>query len=214
MTSLAIYIGFTACWAFTWVVTYAQSKDSNKEASIEAWSKCHILHDLHAYILCIASFCSLQHWVEESIILSFTLGYFTVDLMDCILRRDVQFFIHAILSIVLIGGSAIHPAHRELRSASKGCLLELSTPFLHRWQRTKGKVDFYVFYALFFLCRIIWLPYFLYNTYLTMGFLEATVACGFVFFFLQLTWFRKLTQMALNYKSREDLQEQSRKKID
>lgn len=87
--------------------------------------------------------------------LCFTMGYFTVDVLDCLARKDGNFLVHAMLSMLLVGGTSMHPVHRKLRSASKGSMVELSTPFLHRWKRSKARGDFYVFYVLFTLCRIV-----------------------------------------------------------
>ena len=107
---------------------------------------------------------------------------------------------HAVLAILLIWGGSKHAIHGELRSVSKGCLVEVCTPFLHKWQRTKSKRDYTIFYILFFFCRVVWVPYFLYETQKYMGFLEVTVFVGYVFCLLQLAWFTKMTQILLNYK--------------
>ena len=102
--------------------------------------------------------------------------------------------------LALVCGTSLHPVHRQLRSASKGSIVEFSTPFLHRWKRSKARGDFLVFYVVFLLVRVVWVPYFLYETYVYMGYLEATVMCGYVFCVLQLVWFYKLTLIAVDYK--------------
>ena len=94
----------------------------------------------------------------------------------------------------------MHSIHGKLRSVSKGSLVELSTPFFHKWQRTKRKRDYAIFYIVFFFCRLVWVPYFLYETQKYMGHLEQTVAVGYVFCLLQFAWFFKMTHILANYK--------------
>lgn len=112
--------------------------------------------------------------------------------------------VHAILSILLIAGSYLHPIHGRLRSASKGSLVELSTPFYHQWKQTKRKSHFIMFYMIFFFCRVFWVPFFLYKTQVYMGELEITVGVGYLFCVMQFIWFYKLTQILIGYENKKE----------
>lgn len=162
-------------------------------------------------VLCSLAIFSLMHRIEEYHLLAASFGYFTIDFFDCIIRKDYMFTFHAILSVGLTYGCSLHPVHGKLRSASKGSLVELSTPFLHSWKRNKTKESYVRFYLLFFLCRVLWVPYFLYDTQVYMGELEATVLVGYVFWGLQLVWFAKMTQILITYKSDTPQSKASRK---
>jgi len=38
-------------------------------------------------------------------------------------------------------------------------------PFLNHWKKSKSYPSYIVFFVVFTLCRVIWVPYFIYKTY-------------------------------------------------
>ena len=187
----------------SWIVAYAHCYINL--GGKQAFSKTLVLHDFHAVGCCVLASMSIyfndEKIFSELIPLSFTLAYFVVDLTDCIIRRDIPFFIHAILSVLLSVGCGLNPLHRSCRSCSRGALTELSTYNLHKWQNTKSKSDFIIFFVMFTACRIIWIPYFVWHVYLVSGF-DYQVMGGICIFFLNLFWWFRMIQILSKYEDR------------
>jgi hypothetical protein len=187
---------------FGWVVTYIYHFTRGGK---HAFAKNLILHDLHAVGVCILASLSIffkdDAVFSEFITLSFTMSYFIVDFVDCVIRRDIPFLIHALLSLVTILGCGLNPIHRSYRSASRGALTELSTYSLHKWQNTKSKTDFIIFFVLFTACRIFWIPYFMWGAYGVSGF-DFQVIGGISIFLLNLFWWFKMISILRNYEDR------------
>jgi hypothetical protein len=167
-----------------------------------------VVHDVHAIGMVIC--CALSLYFKDDDKFSeltpmlFTLSYFFVDLFDCLVRLDGAFTVHALLSIGVCLTSASHPIHLRLRSVSQGGLTELSTYPLHQWQRSKSRQDFLVFALLFTLCRIIWIPYFIYHVYIELGYIDFQIVGGMGLFFLNFTWWFKILNILFNYKEKKD----------
>lgn len=78
-------------------------------------------------------------------------------------------------------------------------------PFLNRWKKTKTKKDFVIFFIVFTVCRIIWVPYFLYQTYaIHLKRIDWLLYPSIAFMVLQLAWYAKACKMFVNYKVPDD----------
>ena len=156
-------------------------------------------------ILSVANLCINNDSVlPESIILSWGIGYFLADLIDCIVRRDFMFTIHSILALALMPFGW----EEELYSKKAGSLayfIEFSSPYFHKWSQSKKKSNFIVFIVTFFVCRIIYVPIFFKlivavdNSFLMVGII--------LFYFLNIAWFAKALSMLFNYKDDTDSRE-------
>jgi hypothetical protein len=70
---------------------------------------------------------SLNRIIPESVPICWSVSFFVVDLIDCIVRGEAMWFVHAVISLALNLLTAQFPMHRKLRSVSKGFFAEAST---------------------------------------------------------------------------------------
>jgi len=121
-----------------------------------------------------------------------------VDLYDCIRRKDWVFTGHAIITLTLNVGTHTSPIHYALRSASKGYMTEISSPFYRWWTVTKSFHVYVIFYVLFFLCRLVWVPIFLKNAFSVAGY-DWLLYASILFYVLNLGFFQEMTKILLHY---------------
>jgi hypothetical protein len=149
-------VAFLLTFSTAWVSLYLRQVSSSGKAGFNDSKSIHIFHSIATSILATTVLCLDA---DEALPTLFSGSYFVVDLVDCLIRKDMIFLAHAIISLVLcIMGYAI-PELRAIKLASRGLLCELSTPLLYRWQRTKTKMDFTYFCIVFTVVRPIWLGF-------------------------------------------------------
>ena len=197
-------VTFTICCTTFWLCVWAYTNYRMK--SFKAFSRYFPVHDFFCITYFLLASLSLYFDDEtdfsERIPILFAISYFAVDIIDCIFTKDIAFLVHAILSLALNVSCLRTPLHLSLRSVSKGALIEISTPFLHKWHTSKKKIDFQVFLAVFTVSRMIWFPYFLWGTFTVGG----APKNGIIFplcvllFTLQFFWWFKMGNMLLNYR--------------
>lgn len=70
----------------------------------------------------------------------------------------------------------------------------LYQPFLNYWKISKSYTSYVIFFISFTLCRIVWVPYFIYTTYAIHlhGQIDILIWPSLVFYALQLAWFAKM----------------------
>ena len=151
--------------------------------------------------------------LNQMIVISWATGYFTADLVDCVVRLDPMFIIHAIVGFGLIWLCSIEPYYTA-KAASKGYFVELSSFAFQKWRVTKTKNDFVKFLISFFLSRIVYTPIFLlkllninWKDMPTVG-IWACVS----FYIMQCIWFGKGLQMYFNYKEEKNIVEPNKEK--
>lgn len=158
------------------------------------------LHSIPGCILAVATIMvNDERILKEVFLLSWTQGYFIIDLLYSIGDKDIPFTFHAISSL---GLSILNSTGKlyALNATSKGFLCELSSPFYQKWMKTKKKSHFQQFCFMFFVFRIVYIPFFLYTC--REG-ITRTVAMGSAaFYVLNLIWFVKGLKMLLNYKEK------------
>lgn len=161
----------------------------------------------HSMILVVLAAISLyfndENICSEATPLDFSFSFFVIDLLDCVIRGDAIFTVHAVISLALNYLTA-RPVHFQLRSGSKGSLAELSTPLYYLWKKTKRKRHYQYFGVVFFLSRLVWVPYFVYRTLEVTGFDDIVIWASIAFIMLQCVFFYKYLVLLLNYKEPSD----------
>lgn len=100
---------------------------SPKTGKPDGFGESTFISNLHSVPLCILAFLSLQHVIPESVPLCWSFAFFIVDLLDAVVRGEIMWMIHAIISLALNVLTGSHVRHRALRSVSKGFFAEAST---------------------------------------------------------------------------------------
>ena len=123
------------------------------------WLRIHNVHNGMAIVLGATSlYLQNEEIFRERIPILWSVGYFVVDLFDCMYRMDVQYTFHAAVCLTLGCANYCSPLLQQLRMNSKATMCELSTPFMHWAKLTRKPIHFALFGMVFTLCRIVWLP--------------------------------------------------------
>lgn len=87
-------------------------------------------------------------------------------------------------------------------------------PFLNYWKKSKSYPSFLTFFISFTVCRMIWVPYFVYNTYIIQlhGDIDILIWPSVLFYVLQAVWYIKMCGMVVNYKEGGDKKKKKGKK--
>ena len=143
----------------------------------------------HAIVSCV-----LVSFGKDVIAIYFSGAYFILDLLACIYKRDIAFTFHAVLSILMISLCAMgmFVDQRPVRLL----FAEVSTPLLYAWKENKQKNTFGAFIAVFFVCRILLIPYVLLDLLGAGRYLMLPV----LWYILNLLWFYKLWNLYHDYK--------------
>lgn len=200
---LAIWVaGFSYCYL---------PPSASTRPTFHKWQAFHNFHNFGGMGLAFASLYFDDDTIfNERISILWTFGYFCVDLVDTLLRRDVAFSLHAILCLVLGMGCYTSPIFRLLRINSKALLCELSSPLMHVAKRTREPLHFLLFAIVFFLCRIVWLPYFLSELrFFDLKWFDFRIYFLVGFYLLNLYWFYKIVRLLV----REARKETKKKKL-
>lgn len=169
----------------------------------------NFLSNLHSGLICILALLSLHRAISESIPLCYSSSFFVADVIDeAFVNRDVMWTMHGIISLALNLGTAMSPQHRELRSVSKGYLVEGSTLPFNYWKGSKSYASYVAFFFSFTVCRVLWVPYFLYDSYMTKlnGELDFLLYPSAMFCVLNGAWYFKMCQMLVNYRLPKEMQ--------
>lgn len=149
-------------WIGCFVYCYLPSE--KERPTFVKWTAMLNLHNNTAITLALLSiFINDDAIFNERIPILWSLGYFGVDLIDCLVRLDWEYSLHAIFCVVLGVSNYISPVCRVLRMNSKAQLCELSSPFLYLAKSTRKPLHFAIFALVFTLCRILWVPLMLYQ---------------------------------------------------
>ena len=96
---------------------------------------------------------------SERVVVLFSLSYFSVDILDCLQRDDLSYFIHGLLSLGLSLVNYTTPLCRQIRTNSRAAMCQLSSPLMHNAKVTHSHLMGLAFMIVFTRCRIIWIPY-------------------------------------------------------
>jgi hypothetical protein len=100
---------------------------SPKTGKPDGFGESTFISNLHSVPLCILALLSLKHVIPESIPLCWSISFFIVDLLDAVVRGEIMWIVHAIISLALNVLTGRNAKHRVLRSVSKGFFAEAST---------------------------------------------------------------------------------------
>ena len=100
---------------------------SPKTGKPDGFGESTFISNLHSVPLCILALLSLKHVIPESIPLCWSISFFIVDLLDAVVRGEIMWIVHAIISLALNVLTGRDAKHRALRSVSKGFFAEAST---------------------------------------------------------------------------------------
>lgn len=100
-----------------------------------------LISNLHSVPLCVLAALSIAELIPEAVPVCWSVGFFVVDLVDCVTRRDLMWTVHAVISLVLNVATGFVPRHIVLRSRSRGFLTEASTVRLKLLKRGERSGD-------------------------------------------------------------------------
>jgi len=120
--------------------------------------------DLHGAGAAVFSVLSLSGLTPEALTVAWSWPYFAVDLVKCAMDRDVPFFVHHALSLLVAGAGYNEP---QLGLAGKGAsrvmLIEWSALMLAHWNRDRSSRGRYVALVVgYFFNRIVYLGHLVY----------------------------------------------------
>ena len=143
----------------------SSSSSSSKEKASKEKLSYHNLTALHNFFNIsgvVASLFALyvndDDVLRERVLCMYTWSYFSVDLVDCLIRGDVPFTFHAIFSIIITYWHFTIPICGLVRNQARSLLLETSSPFLLLAKRTRNPLHFAIFAAVFFVVRVLGVP--------------------------------------------------------
>ena len=96
---------------------------------------------------------------EQAVVECSFMYFFSDTIMSALARKWDVVFAHHVPSLILFGSQVVLPSMQENYWGSRILLIELSTPLLTRWRRSKRKDHFQQFMLVFFLVRVCYLPY-------------------------------------------------------
>ena len=115
-------------------------------------------HDLHAVLVSAMCLLSMAHAIPEIAVLHFSTSYFLADTLESVMAKKFDMVVaHHLPSLALFGAQPLFPQMLSLRYGSRLLIIEVSTPLLTRWRRSKRKDHFQQFMAVFFLMRVVYL---------------------------------------------------------
>ena len=195
-----LLIPFLAGWALVYAYCF-------HKGGIESFARSSSAHQGHALIVCCLSAISLYHdddtKFSESIPILFSTSYFVMDFVDCLVRVDGMFLVHAMAAIALGCCGYISGPFRDVRLMSRGYMIELSNIQLHRWKKTKTRQDFAFLVALFTATRIMYLPISILREVADIiGVKNVVFGILLVLQCLQVGWWVKMIDMLLSYKTK------------
>jgi hypothetical protein len=183
---------------------------SQRGIEFHKWVLLHNVHNLTAIALATASlYFNDDSIFNERIPILFSLSYFCVDLIDCIIRLDYAFTAHAFFCLTLGAANYTTPALRSIRSNSKACMFELSSPFLHLSKKTRHPLHFLLFVFVFTCCRMIWIPIIIMQVHEAgMPFpvdIRQTLIAGF--YLLNCYWYFKMLRIVYDAATGKNIEE-------
>ena len=201
-----LYLINLAGWISSWVICFQRGGNN-----IQAWGHSSLMSDVNSIPLVVMAILSLLQVIPEAIPWAWSSAFFTVDTVDSIIRRDFPFFAHGAISLFLNIVTEQSSQHAKLRFLSRGYLTEFSTPFLNRWKRTHTKRDYVLFFVAFTCCRILWVPWFVWEMKSLLG--ADYIYYGSLFFYLiQLVWYFKMIPILLHYKVPDEVKRYKKQK--
>jgi hypothetical protein len=181
--------------ATIWISTFLYCKVYGH--SFHRWYTLHNFHNFGAMMLGVCSIYYNNDTIfHERITILWSIGYFIIDLFDCILRMDIVYALHAVFCLSLGIMCYCHPIYMMLRMDSKATFCELSNPFMHLAKQTRRSSHFLMFAIVFTCCRIVWLPYLAYQLWMVgITPTDPKQLCLLAFYGLNCFWYYKILRI-------------------
>lgn len=125
--SLGIVILLLIAFLSVFLIGYYQTVLSPLTGSPNGFGTSITISNLHSVPLVLMASLSLYEVLPEVYPLCWSVAFFIVDLIDCVVRREGMWIAHAVISLVLNVLTGWNTQHRALRSVSKGFFAEAST---------------------------------------------------------------------------------------
>jgi len=179
---------------------YCYLPSEKERPTFAKWTAMLNFHNYVAISLALLSiFINDDALFNERIPILWSLGYFGVDLVDCLIRLDWEYSLHAIFCVVLGVSNYISPVCRVLRMNSKAQLCEVSSPFLYLSKSTRKPLHFALFALVFTLCRVVWVPFLLYQVkQYGLEWTDYRVVFLILFYCLNVFWWFKIIRILVN----------------
>ena len=160
----------------------------------------HNLHNGGAIFLGLVSIYNDNDAVfNERIPILWSVGYFAVDILDCTLRGDWIYLLHGAFCFGLGLANYTTPLCRQMRMNSKATLCETSNPFMHLAKKTRNPLHFALFAFVFTICRILWLPFLMWQVHQAgMAWTDWRLLGVGAFFGLNFYWYIKIWKILLD----------------
>ena len=157
------------------------------------------IHSVHGVVITAMSLASIAGLISEEAVYLLSVTYFCLDAVDSVrVRKYLMLVAHHIPTLGLFGAVVAFPNMLTMRYASKILLIEVTTPFLLRWRRTKSKSDFKVFMALFFVVRVCYLSWLGVQFQRDIGSWVSWIA--WTLLAVNIFWFSQQVSLLINYK--------------
>jgi len=181
----------------------------------DRWNRWYIMHNFHnggAILLGTLSILSTKTtspneessslfgiYVNERVSILWSLGYFIVDILDTVVRRDWTYMFHGVACFVLGLANYNTPILFRLKMNSKATYCDLSNPLMHLAKTTRNPVIFFAFACMFTVCRMLWLPY-MYRQCLNEGmpWTHPALIMLAAFYGLNCVWYFKIVRILVN----------------
>lgn len=121
-TDIILLVACLSLWSFVYYEAVLSPRGSPN-----GFEKSAFISNLHSVPLCVLAALSIAELTPEAVPVCWSVGFFVVDLVDSVTRRELMWTVHAVLSLVLNVATGFVPRHVVLRSRSRGFLTEAST---------------------------------------------------------------------------------------
>jgi hypothetical protein len=160
------------------------------------------IHTFHGVVVTAMSLASLVELISEEAVYLLSLTYFLLDGADSVrVGKYLMLFAHHFPTLALFGAVVAFPKMLTLRYPSKILLIEVTTPFLVRWRKTKRKDHFQVFMASFFIVRVCYMSWLAVQFHNDIGSWVSWTANALLA--VNIFWFCQQCQMLFNYKEKD-----------
>jgi len=125
--SIGIVLLLLITFLSVFLIGYYQTVLSPLTGTPDGFGTSITISNLHSVPLVLMASLSLLRVLPEIYPLCWSVAFFIVDLLDCIVRREGMWMVHAVISLILNVLTGWNTQHRILRSVSKGFFAEAST---------------------------------------------------------------------------------------
>lgn len=179
------WISFGAGWICLWVAVWQYAYGS--------------IHQIHAVLITVMSVASMLEIIAEEAVWMVSLTYFLLDGLDSVrVGKWVMLVAHHFPTLGLFAAVFVFPNMLPLRYCSKVLLIEITTPLLLRWRKSKRKSDFQAFMLAFFLVRVCYMSWLAVQFYNDIGGWVSWLAGALLV--VNIFWFCQQVGMLFNYK--------------